>query len=252
MPRACATRAAIVRFSPARRYVASMSEPAVPAAGAGVKGETKVIEPSPRQRTIARRVAEARATVPHFECSAEVQLRAAAALPATASAVLVRACALALRAHPRANGAYRDGRFELYSRINVAVTLETDEAFVTPVLFDADGKSLAHLDAELQRIAQRARAGVLASPELSGATFTICDLSLFATVSAAAIPFPSQAAVLTAGAIRDTAVVRDGVVCPGRAMTITLTCDGRILYPAQAASFLQAVTERIAEMPGER
>lgn len=225
--------------------------PPAPAPPGGVKGETRIEEPSPRQRTIARRAAEARATVPDFECSVEVDIEAALALRAqqqcSITAILVRACALALRDVPRANGAYRDGRFELYSRINIAVTAATDDAFQTPVVFDADHKSLAELTTEIELLTERAVSGALSPPELAGATFTISDLGAHHVSSASTILSPPQAAALTAGAIRAVPVARDRAIVPGQVITITLACDHRIVFQAQAAAFLTMVKRLIEE-----
>src|SRR5664279_3632091 len=110
-----------------------------------LKGQTTIVEPSRAERSIARRTAEVRATVPDLELSAEVDASAllvATAAGASPAAVLVRACAQALRAHPRANAAYRDGRYELYSRVNVAVTVPTEDGWLSPTLLDADTKPL--------------------------------------------------------------------------------------------------------------
>jgi hypothetical protein len=156
---------------------------------AGVKGTTRIEDPSPAQRTIARRSAESRATVPDLELSADVDMAAAVELRAetgyAGTALLVRACALALRETPRANGAYRDGRFELYSRVNIGVTLGTADAYAVPAVLDADQKSLAELSAELDDLAVRASAGELTPPELSGATFTLTDLGAYEIARAA-------------------------------------------------------------------
>src|SRR5438270_13001399 len=104
------------------------------------KGETRVEQPTKAQRTVGRRSAESRATVPDFQLSAEVELSAPAALTDSLDAVLVRACALALRDVERANGSYRDGSFELHARVNVGVAIEADGAYVMPTVFDADQK----------------------------------------------------------------------------------------------------------------
>jgi pyruvate dehydrogenase E2 component (dihydrolipoamide acetyltransferase) len=213
-----------------------------PAIAHGSRGETRIVEPSARQQTIARRVAEARATVPHLELTAEVDMDACLRLEFGTTAVLLRACALALRRLPLANGAYRDGRFELYSRVNVAVTMATKDAHLAATVFDADQKSLRECSAELQRLEQRARAGELTAPELSGATFTLTHLADSVLASYAPILLAPQAAALGAGAIRRVPVVRDGSVLAGHVMTITLVCDHRILYGAEAIAFLHECT----------
>ena len=223
--------------------------PSAPTTPAGVKGETRIEEPSPRQRTIARRVAEARATVPDLELAADIDMEAALALTAqqgcSTTAILIRACALALREQPRVNGGYRDGRFELYSRINIGITAVADDAFLTPVVFDADGKSLVELTGEIDLLIQRAATGQLSPPELAGATFTVTDLGEHQLLSASAIVAPPQAAALAAGAIREVPVIRGAEIVPGHAMTITLACDHRIVYQSQGAGFLAAVKRRI-------
>ena len=127
--------------------------------------------------------------------------RATRAVPSL-DAVLARACALALRQVPRANGAYRDGRFELYSRVNVGVTVDTPEGYVAVTLFDADRKSAIELEAELERLSARARSGELTPPELSGATFTLTNLGRYGVAGATAVIVPPHAAALAAGAVR--------------------------------------------------
>jgi pyruvate dehydrogenase E2 component (dihydrolipoamide acetyltransferase) len=220
-------------------------------AAGGLKGEITVQEPTRAERTIARRSAEARATVPDLELSVEVEVSSALAraeeevAPAHRhiwTSVLVRACALALRAHPLANGAYRDGHYELYSRVNVGVVMQTDEGFITPTVLDADRKPLAQVSGELETLAARAQAGALTPPELAGATCTLTDLGDFGVTRAGALLVPPHAVALAAGAVKDTPVVRDGAVVPGRILSLTLACDGRILFGARAARFLDTLT----------
>ena len=220
-----------------------------PAPGAAPKGETTVVEPDRAARAIARRSAEIRATIPDLELAIDVD--AAPLLDATrrhgcsTTAVLVSACAGALRQVPRANGAYRDGRYELYSRVNVAVLIQTDDGQTTATLLDADDKSLAQIDDELERLTGRARRGELTSPEQAGATFTLSDLGPTGIHRGGALVIPSQAAALAAGAIHARPVIRDGGVVPGHELTLTLACDHRILFGAQAARFLAAVAQRL-------
>jgi pyruvate dehydrogenase E2 component (dihydrolipoamide acetyltransferase) len=222
----------------------SQSPPAPPSA----KGETRIEEPTRAERTIARRVAESRATVPDLELSAEVDLGEAPERWRTAEhellmAVLTRACALALRDTPRANGAYRDGRFELYSRVNIGVAVSTGDAQTFPTVFDADSKSVAELHAEIRTSARRAREGELTPPELAGATFTLLSGGADGVARVTPIITPPHAAAVGAGAVREAAVVRRGEIVAGRIMTVTLACDHRILYGAHAERFLSMVKE---------
>jgi pyruvate dehydrogenase E2 component (dihydrolipoyllysine-residue acetyltransferase) len=223
--------------------------PAVGIAAESLKGETTVEEPDRSGRAIARRSAEIRATVPDLELSidadAEALLARAEAEQIATPALLVAGCAGALRAFPRVNGAYRDGRYELYSRINVGVVIRTAQAPVTATLLDADTKSVAELHEELARLAARARSGELTPPEQAGATFTVEDLGESGTHRAAGLVRPSQAAILTAGAIRAVPVLRDRAVVPGHQLTLTLTCDHRIVFGDTAAGFLRRLTELV-------
>lgn len=214
-----------------------MSDPSSP----GVKGSVQVVEPTQAERTVARRSAEARATVPDLELSVEVDMGARVGLQVPSTAILVRAVALALREHPRANAAYRDGQFELYSRVNVGVTLPQVDGQVTATLFDADRKGLSELASEID-VLQR-RAAELTSPERSGATFTLIDLGMYGVSRASPIISAPQAAGLAAGEIRHAPVVRDAGVVPGEVMTLTLACDHRILYGAEAAGFLAHIRQ---------
>ncbi len=218
-----------------------------------LKGDVRIVEPDRIGRSIARRSAEIRATVPQLELSADVDASAAQALARGESdgwltAVLVRACASALADSPWANAAYRDGHFELYSRVNVGVTFHGEDALVTPAILDADCKPLAELAEELERLRARARAGELTPPELAGTTFTFTDLGEYPAVHRyAPLITPPQAAAVAAGAIRGVPVVRDGTVVPGSIMTVSLTCDHRILYGERAGAFLQKIVTHVED-----
>lgn len=189
----------------------------------GPKGETRVIQPTPAERTVARRAAESRATVPHLELS--VTLAGSAELDA---AQLLRACALSLSEHPRANSAYRDGHFELYSRINIGLVLALEDTYLVPTVFDVDHKTLDELRREVAELREQALGGRLGPPAFSGATFTVWNAGELGIAQASLPVVPPQAAVLTAGTT-----------------SLTLTCDHRILYGAAAANFLAAVSRRL-------
>ena len=225
------------------------STPPTSIAPEALKGETTVQEPSRAGRAVARRSAEIRATVPDLELAVEADagplLARAEAEGATTTALLIAACAEALRAFPRVNGAYRDGRYELYSRVNVGVVIQTAEAPVTATVLDADTKSPSELDEEVARLTARARSGELTPPEQAGATFTFEDLGELGVDRAAGLVRPSQAAILSAGAIRAVPVVRDGAVVAGHQLTLTLATDHRIVFGVLAAGFLRRVAELV-------
>jgi pyruvate dehydrogenase E2 component (dihydrolipoamide acetyltransferase) len=206
------------------------------------------------QQTIARRMAESRATVPDFTLAVDVDMQQAvegrAALKAAAGGdevvpslndLVVKACAVALREHPRANAAYRDGRFELYSRVNIGVAVAAEGSLVVPTVFDADRKGLRQIARETRELADKVRAGSITPPEVSGATFTVSNLGMYGIREFVAVINPPQAALLSVGAVEERPAVRDGEVSARPLMSVTLACDHRILYGAPAAQFLARV-----------
>ncbi len=215
------------------------------------KGDVTVVELDRRERAISRRSAEIRAVVPDVVFAAEVDMAASSALAAElqcgTTALLIRACAHALSSVRRANGAYRDGHLELYSRINIGVTIAEDSAYEVPTIFDADRKTAPEIGLELAALADRAREGLLTAPEMSGATFTVTDSSVFQIATLTPLIVTPQAAALAAGPIRDVPVVRDGQVVPGQTMVLTLAADHRILYGAHAAAFLGEIRAHLEQ-----
>jgi pyruvate dehydrogenase E2 component (dihydrolipoamide acetyltransferase) len=155
--------------------------------------------------------------------------------------MVVRASALALREFPRANGSYRDGRFELHGRVNVGVAVAALDSLVVPTVFDADRKSLREIARETRGLAERVRAGTVTPPELSGGTFTVSNLGMYGVTDFTAVINPPQAAILAVGALAQRPVVRDGALVVRNTMGVTLVCDHRILYGADAAEFLARI-----------
>ena len=222
------------------------------------KGETNTQDLSRLQQTVARRMAESKATAPDFVLNIDVDMEEAVDLRKRLKAAaaegqpvpsfndfVVKASALALLDFPRANGAYRDGKFELYSRVNVGVAVAGQDALVVPTVFDADRKSLGQISKDTRALAERVRAGAITPPELSSGTFTVSNLGMFGIQSFVAVINPPQAAILAVGAMQPTPVVRDGEVVVRNIMRLTLSCDHRILYGADAAEFLGKIRERL-------
>ncbi len=215
------------------------------------KGDARVVEPTRLQSVIARRMAESKATVPHFQVQTEVvmdpaaefrtQLKATGVDAPSFNDLIVKASALSLRNHPLANGSYRDGRFELYTRINVGIAVAANHALVVPTIFDADQKSLGTIATESRRLAERVRTGEITPAELSGATFTVSNLGMYGMTAITPVVNPPQAAILGVGAMREALARVDGEIVDRRLVTLTLSCDHRILYGTDAAEFLSAV-----------
>jgi pyruvate dehydrogenase E2 component (dihydrolipoamide acetyltransferase) len=197
--------------------------------GPTAKGEVTVEELDRTQQTLARRAAEARAIVP------EGVLRAQATVSEPPGAArVVAAAARALREHPRANASYRDARFELYSRINVAVAVSARDTISFPTIFDADTKETGAIAEELERLSARAASGELTAADVSGATFTVYVMTGAVTGYTPIISAP-QAATLAVG------VPRDG------SAELTLVCDHRILYGEPAGTFLGRIAELLSD-----
>jgi pyruvate dehydrogenase E2 component (dihydrolipoyllysine-residue acetyltransferase) len=220
------------------------------------KGAPERIELTRVQRIVARRMAEAKATIPHFQVQTEVEMSAAVAMRAqlkdlaaaqdtpvpSLNDLIVKASALCLRRHPRANGSYVDGGFELHDRVNVGIAVAAEDALVVPVIHDADARTLGQIAAESRRLAEAVRDGAVTPPELSGATFTVSNLGMYGMTAITPVINPPQAAILGVGAIRDVlARGDDGAIVDRKLLTLTLSCDHRILYGADASRFLAAI-----------
>lgn len=223
--------------------------------GGSGKGDVTTQELSRLQKVIARRMAESKATIPEFALTTEIDMEACVELRGGIKAaspdgsapsyndMVIKACALALREFPRANGSYVDGRFELYSRVNVGFAVAAQDALVVPTVFDADTTSLSAIASTTRALAGRVRAGEITPPELSGGTFTVSNLGMFGVTDFTAVINPPQSAILAVGAMTPRPVARDGEVVIRNVMPVTLTSDHRILYGADAAQLLARIRE---------
>jgi pyruvate dehydrogenase E2 component (dihydrolipoamide acetyltransferase) len=217
--------------------------------------EFELQEPNRVQRLIARRMAEAKATIPDFDVTIDAVMDHALALRAelkqlepemvipSVNDMVIKACAIALRHHPRVNASYVEGYFKLHRRVNVGVAVAAEEALIVPVIRDADAKSLGAIAEETRALAQRARTGNVAPPDLAGGTFTVSNLGMFGMTAIRPVINPPQAAILGVGVIRDVLAREAGEIIERKLMTLTLSADHRILYGADAARFLAQVKE---------
>ena len=218
------------------------------------RGDVTVVELTPTQLTIARRMAESAAEIPTFTVSADADVSQVVALRNGAreesrdapslNDFVVKAAALALREFPRFNGRYADGRVECYSRVNVGVAVAAEDALLVPVVADADRTSLAGIAAETRRLVEGARNRSLRLEELRGGTFTVSNLGMLGVRSFTAIVDPQQTAILAVGSARRAPVEDDAQRVVFRdVMTLTLSCDHRVVYGADGARFLSRVCE---------
>jgi pyruvate dehydrogenase E2 component (dihydrolipoamide acetyltransferase) len=231
---------------------------AAPAPAADGRGDVRVLELTPTQATIARRMAQSAVTIPSFTVSADADVSQIVAFRRGAreqdrdapslNDFVVKAAALALREFPRFNASYVEGSVECYSRVNVGVAVAVDDALLVPVVADADRKTLAEITAETRRLAEAARSRSLRPEELYGGTFTVSNLGMFGVSSFTAIVDPPQTAILAVGTVRRAPVERaDGGVAFHDAMTLTLSCDHRVVYGADGARFLSRLRELLEQ-----
>jgi pyruvate dehydrogenase E2 component (dihydrolipoamide acetyltransferase) len=240
---------------PAAPSASSTTPATTPAPSSPPAGKTRQ-EPTRLQTVIARRMAESKATIPHFQVETEVVMDGAVKLRVQLKALagetdpvpsfndfIIKASAVALRDHPLANGSYRDGAFELHDAINVGMAVAADGVLVVPTVFDAGSKSLGEIARETRALAGRVRDGSIGPPQLSGGTFTVSNLGMFGMTAITPVINPPQSAILGVGAMREHLVRRDGEIVERTLMTLTLSCDHRILYGADAARFLARIRE---------
>jgi len=160
---------------------------------------------------------------------------------------VVRAAGVALARHPDANAAFVDGAVERYGRVNVGVAVAGEGTLIVPTVFDADRKSLGAIAADTRRLALAARDGAVTPAELGSGTFTVSNLGMFGIQHFTAVINPPQAAILAVGQL-ETRPVWDGEAFVPRAlMTMTLSCDHRVLYGADAARFLAAIRDGLQQ-----
>ena len=222
--------------------------------------DDEVVQLSAVRRVTARRLTES-ASAPQFYLTAVVDagrllsLRAEinGGLAAEESKVsvndlLVRACALTLRAHPQVNSSWGGDVIVRHRQIHVGIAVAIDDGLVVPVIRDADRKSLGEISAQTRELAQRARAGRMAPDEFTGGTFTISNLGMYGVDHFTAVINPPEAAILAVGAATEEPAVRDGQVVARTTIKLTVSIDHRVLDGATAAAFLRDLKDTL-EMP---
>lgn len=210
------------------------------------------------RRTIARRLSESKATIPHFYLTADCRMEPLLALRAQINAnaprkisvndFIVRAVAVALREVPAANVGWTDTAMRQYPQADIAVAVATDAGLITPIVRAADTKPLSVISAEIADLATRARASQLRPEEYQGGSFSVSNLGMFGVSEFSAIINPPQAAILAVGATQAVPVVEGGALKAGQVMRCTLSVDHRAIDGALAAQWLAAF-KRLLENP---
>ena len=234
-----------------------MAEPAAVASAPASPIETQTVPMSRMWQVMAERLTESWTTVPHFYLEREVnagqllawweKVKQRVEDKITLTDLLVKLVAAALRKHPRANAAWQDGTIILNSEVNVGLAVAVEDGLLVPVIHQADTLGLGALAERRQAVVDRARAGKPALADLQGGTFTVSNLGMFGIDSFKAIVNPPQAAILAVGRIADKVVPVNGQPTVQPMMTLTLSCDHRVVDGARGAQFLQTVASFIEE-----
>ncbi|MGP1395756.1 MAG: pyruvate dehydrogenase complex dihydrolipoamide acetyltransferase, partial [Inquilinaceae bacterium] len=204
------------------------------------------------RKTIARRLTEAKQTVPHFyltldcEIDALLKLRkdlnekAGEGIKLSVNDLVIKASALALRKVPAANAAWTEAAILRFDRVDVSVAVATPSGLITPIIKSADQKGLATISAEMKDLAGRARDGKLKPEEFQGGTFSVSNLGMFGIKDFGAIINPPQGCILAVGAGEQRPVVKDGALAVATVMSCTLSVDHRVVDGAIGAEFMAA------------
>jgi pyruvate dehydrogenase E2 component (dihydrolipoamide acetyltransferase) len=202
------------------------------------------------RRTIAKRLVQSKGPVPHFYLTIDVAMdrawEASRALRAehstiTITDIVVKAAALALRHHPELNASFAGDHVRQHGHVHIGLAVAIDDGLITPVIRDADLKTIEEISAESRALVDRARARKLQPDEYTGATFSISNLGMMGVEEFSAIINPPEAAILAVGSVRAIPVVVEGAIVPGYRMKVTLSVDHRVADGAAGARFLQTL-----------
>lgn len=216
--------------------------------------DAEIVTLSQMQKTVARRLAESKQTVPHFYISSEIDMTDALAIRQTLNAALsedgvkisvndmvIKACALALEKFPEVNSSYQDGQFIRHRHINIGIAVDVPNGLVVPVLRDTNLKGLRTIARESKALVDKARTGKLALSDFQGGTFSISNLGMMDVTEFIPVINPPEAAILAVASTRKTFVPVDGQPVIRDIMHVTVSADHRIVYGATIARFLQEV-----------
>ena len=210
------------------------------------------------RKTIARRLVESKFSAPHYYVTVEIDMDAAVDLrdqlqrleeaKVSFNDLVVKACARALARFPLVNASWGGDKIVTHAEVNVGIAVALPDGLITPVVRDADRKSVVQIAGEVRDLAARARDRKLKPEEFSGSTFTISNLGMYDVTEFTAIINPPDSAILAVGAVRKVPVVDGDTIRPGHRMRVTMSSDHRVIDGALSAQFLAEV-RRLLEAP---
>lgn len=206
---------------------------------------------STMRKVIAKRLSESIFTAPHFYLTIEVAMDEAMKSRATINTVpdtkvsfndmVIKACAMALKKHPKVNSQWADDAITIHHHVNIGVAVAVEDGLVVPVLKFADQMSLSQIGNNVKDVAVRAKSKKLQPAEMEGSTFTVSNLGMFGITEFTSIINQPNSAILSVGAIVEKPIVRNGQIVVGNTMKVTLACDHRTVDGATGAQFLQTL-----------
>jgi len=212
---------------------------------------------SQMRKIIAKRLAESKFSSPHFYLTIAVDMDAAVAsrtrlnevspVKISFNDIVLKACAVALKLHPKVNSSWMGDKIRYNHHVNIGVAVAVEEGLLVPVVRFADAKSLSQIANEVKEFAKKAKDKKLQPADWEGNTFTISNLGMFGIDEFTAIINPPDACILAVGAIQQVPVVKNGAVVPGNIMKLTLSCDHRVVDGATGAAFLQTLQGLLQE-----
>jgi len=219
--------------------------------------EDKSIPLSAMRRTIAKRLAESTGPIPHFYLTIDLdvtnllsvrqQLMDIENTKISVNDFIVRACALALRHHPNVNSSWGDDAIAQHGDVHVGIAVSTPEGLITPVVRNADQKSVREIGDEVRALADKAKNRKLMPNDYQGSTFTISNLGAWGIEEFTAIINPPNSAILAVGAAEARAVVIDRQIVVRDRMKVTMSCDHRVIDGAAGAEFLKTLRQFIEQ-----
>ena len=251
------TKKDIDSFVPSKKEAPQQTPAAQPSKSPAGEVSFEDVPVSQMRKIIAKRLAESKFTAPHFYLTISINMDSAVASRARLNEVspvkisfndlVLKACAVALKLHPKVNSSWMGDKIRYNHHVNIGVAVAVEEGLLVPVVRFADTKSLSQIGAEVKEFAKKAKEKKLQPSDWEGNTFTISNLGMFGIDEFTAIINPPDACILAVGAIQEVPIVKNGQVVPGNIMKVTLSCDHRVVDGATGSAFLQTLQGLLEE-----